>query len=342
MTGKFLYPYGEPIISGLLKSQAEDFKVTEKLGFKPQGEGEHLFLWIEKSGLTTHELIERVAKDFSVKARDIGHSGLKDKIAVTRQWLSLYLPGQMTSLELPHISDYKLLDQAWHHKKLRPGTHRSNHFEVIIRNVDTMPATSWQQLDSIRNKGMANYFGQQRFGRQDDNVEQALRAFSNARRARKLSRNKRGLYVSALRSFLFNRILARRIERGFWHKPLSGDVFMLRGSQSIFFESLNDALLERYNRFDLSSTISLYGSGKRLLEDDALELEDQVLSKFEDVKHCLNQQNAKLQMRATRVAVQELSVNHDASGKSLHIEVTLPRGSYFTSLLNHFIETGNS
>ena len=342
MTEKLLYPYGEPVISGLLKSQAEDFKVTENLGFEPQGEGEHLFLWIEKSGITTHELIERVAKDFSVKARDIGHSGLKDKIAVTRQWLSLYLPGQMSSLKLPDISGYTILRQSWHHKKLRPGTHRSNYFEVIIRNIETMPEASWQQLDLIRTQGIANYFGQQRFGRNDDNVEQALRSFTNARRARKLSRNKRSIYVSALRSFLFNCVLGCRIERGFWQNPVAGDVFMLSGSQSIFYEPINEALLERYNRFDLSSTISLYGSGKRLLEDDALELEDQVLSKFEAITDCLIQQKAKLQMRATRVAVEGLNVNYDPLEKSLHIEATLPTGSYFTSLLDHFIDTGNS
>lgn len=341
MSGKYLNPYGKPVISGLLKSQAEDFKVSENLGFEPEGDGEHLFLWIEKSMMTTHDLIDRVAKDFSVKAKDVGHSGLKDKIAVTRQWLSLYLPGKMGSLELPDISEYKLLTHTWHHKKLRPGTHRSNHFEVIIRNVESAPEAVWQQLDSIRSKGMANYFGKQRFGRQDDNVERALHAFSNARRARKLTRNKRGLYVSALRSFLFNYVLSYRIESGYWDKPVPGDVFMLRGSQSIFYEPINDALLERFNRFDLSSTISLYGSGKRLLEDDAMELEDQVLSNFESIKHCLTEQKAKLQMRATRVAVQDLNVKHDPTGKSLHIEVTLPRGSYFTSLLDHFVDTGN-
>ncbi len=342
MSSKSLYPYGRPVISGLIKSQAEDFKVDENLGFEPEGEGEHLFLWIEKSMVTTHDLIDRVARDFSVQARNIGHSGLKDKIAVTRQWLSLYLPGKMASLELPDTCGYKILTHIWHQKKLRPGTHRSNHFEVLIRNVESVPDAVWQQLDLIRSQGMANYFGQQRFGRRDDNVERALHAFSNARRTRKLSRSKNSLYISAMRSFLFNRILSRRIEQGYWHKPLPGDVFMLSGSQSIFFESINEALLERFNRFDLSSTISLYGSGKRMLEGDALALEDQVLAEYETINQCLIQQKAKLQMRTTRVAVQNLKVSHDMSGKTLHVSVTLPRGSYFTSLLDHFVDTGNA
>jgi len=341
MSGKLRYPYGKPTIGGLVKSRAEDFRVSEILGFEPHGEGEHLFLWIEKSMMTTHDLIEQVARDFGVKARGIGHSGLKDKIAVTRQWLSLYLPGKMCSLELPDISGYKLLAHAWHLKKLRPGTHRSNQFEVIIRNVESVPEGVWQQLELIRNQGMANYFGQQRFGLQGDNVERALHAFTNARRARKLSRSKNSLYISALRSFLFNCILSRRIGHRFWYKPMPGDVFMLNGSQSIFYETINEALLERYNEFDLSSTISLYGSGKRLLQGDALALEDQVLAEYETINQCLIQQKARLQMRATRVAVQNLTVTHDLPGKSLHIQVTLPRGSYFTSLLNHFVDTGD-
>ena len=342
MPDNLLYPYGKPVISGLFKSLPEDFKVTENLGFHPHGKGEHLFLWIEKSRLTTHELIERVAMDFSVKPRDIGYSGLKDKIAVTRQWLSLYLPGKMTKLEIPDISEYKLLSHAWHPKKLRPGTHRSNNFEVMVRNVETLPKTSLQQLDFIRSQGMANYFGQQRFGRRDDNVEKALQAFNSDRRARKLSRSKKSLYVSALRSYLFNCVLNSRIEQGYWRKPVPGDVFMLSGSRSIFYQSVNDALLERYTQMDISSTISLYGIGSRLLQQDALKLEDQIMDEYGEIRRCLIQQKAKLQMRATRVAVEGLELNHDAVNRTLLIKARLTRGSYFTSFLDHFIDTENS
>jgi tRNA pseudouridine13 synthase len=340
MVSKLAYPYGVALINGLVKAQASDFRVTEELGFQPTGEGEHLFLLIEKSMMTTHELIERVAHDFSIKTRDIGYCGLKDKLAVTRQWLSLYLPGQMHSLKLPSVADYNLLDHQWHNKKLRPGTHRSNHFEVVVRDVESIPETTRRQLDMIRQQGMANYFGEQRFGRQGDNVEQAVRAFNNPRRARKLSRTKKSLYLSALRSFLFNRVLSRRIEQGIWTRPICGDVFMLSGSQSIFYEPINDELLERYNHQDISSTISLHGAGNRLLQSQAREIEDAVLAEHEAIGQCLLQVKAKLQMRAARVAVVDLRVEFDKSEQSLYIEARLPRGSYFTTLLEHFIDTG--
>jgi len=342
MANKLVYPYGVALINGLVKGQASDFRVSEELGFQPAGEGEHLFLLIEKSMMTTHELIECVANDFSIKPRDVGYCGLKDKLAVTRQWLSLYLPGQMHSLKLPSVADYHLLDHKWHNKKLRPGTHRSNYFEVIVRDVESMPETTRHQLDMIRQQGMANYFGEQRFGRQGDNVEQAVRAFGNPRRARKLSRAKRSLYLSALRSFLFNRVLSRRIEQGIWDKPVTGDVFMLSGSQSIFYEPINDELLERYNRQDISCTISLHGTGKRLLQSQAQEIEDAVLAEHEVIGLCLLQAKAKLQMRAARVAVADLKVEFDENTAILRIEARLPRGSYFTTLLDHFIDTGRN
>ena len=339
MARKPTYPYGVASIKGQVKRQATDFKVSEELGFQAAGEGEHLLLLIEKSMMTTHELIDRVANDFSIKPRDVGYCGLKDKMAVTRQWLSLYLPGQMPDLILPSFSDYRLLDHKWHNKKLRPGTHRSNHFEVIVRDVESMPESTWRQLDMIRQHGMANYFGEQRFGQQGDNVEQAVRAFSNPRRVRKLSRTKKGLYLSALRSFLFNQILSKRIEQNVWARPITGDVFMLSGSQSIFYEPTNDELLERYEHQDISSTISLYGAGNRLQQAQAMEIEDAVLAEFETIAQCLLQAKAKLQMRAVRVAVADLRVEFDENEKSLHIEARLPRGCYFTTLLDHFIDT---
>jgi tRNA(Glu) U13 pseudouridine synthase TruD len=117
---------------------------------------------------------------------------------------------------------------------------------------------------------------------------------------------------------------------------------MLSGSRSIFYQSVDDALLERYTQMDLSSTISLYGIGSRLLQLDALKLEDQVMGEYGEIRHCLIQQKAKLQMRATRVAVQGLELNHDAVNRTLQIKINLARGSYFTSFLDHFIDTENS
>lgn len=334
-----VYPYGAAQVSGTIKAQPADFKVVENLGFEPSGEGEHLFLLIEKSGLSTHELIDALARDFKLKPRDIGYSGLKDKLAVTQQWLSLHMPGQMHQFEMPEINGYTVLQQGWHHRKLKPGTHRTNSFEVIIRNLEGFTEETARQIDSIKSMGMANYFGQQRFGERRGNVSRAIQIFSNPRKTRKLSRNKRSLYLSALRSHLFNQTLASRIESGYWQQPIEGDVFMLTGSQSIFQEALNDDIRSRYQNFDLSSSASLFGEGDSKLADQASAIENRVFSEYPEIVECLLRLKVKLQMRPIRVAVEDLDVEHRGKEKSLLIKATLPSGSYFTTLLDHFIDT---
>jgi len=339
MNDNLHYPYSRPLASGLLKFRPEDFRVDEILGFLPSGEGEHLFLRIEKSNLTTFDLIDRVATDFNLKQRDVGYSGLKDKQAITRQWLSLHLPGKMRDFQMPPVDGYQVLDQGWNHKKLKPGTHCANTFEVIIRDVAVFDDQSLKQIESIKKEGMANYFGQQRFGEQADNVKRALQVFANPRKTRKLTRSKKSLYISALRSHLFNQILSRRIENGHWLEPLPGDVFMLAGSRSVFSSALNDEIISRYREFDISSTASLAGEGDNQISGLAKEIEDIIYADNTDALECLYRLKAKQQMRALRVKVEDFHVEFNGDDQTLVIQARLPRGCYFTTLLNHFINT---
>jgi tRNA pseudouridine13 synthase len=288
--------------------------------------------------MSTHELIGQVASDFSVHPKHIGYSGLKDKQAVTRQWLSLHLPGQQALFKLPRIDRYQLLDHGWHNRKLRTGTHRFNRFEVLLRDVAEMPDSTLKQLRLIGEQGFANYFGAQRFGRNQDNVEQALKQLGR----RKLGRSKKSLYLSSLRSHLFNRILSERISLGHWQKPLQGDVFMLSGTHSIFSENLDSELLQRFQSQDISSTASLYGSGQCQLSGLPLKIENQVFSEHEDITRCLDRQGAKRQMRALRVAVEDFNYLHDRVEKTLLLKLRLPAGCYMTTLLDHFVETHSS
>lgn len=335
------YPYKEPNMTGVIKSQPEDFRVIENLGFEPCGEGDHLFLHIEKTNVTTPDLIDQVAREFSVKSRDIGYSGMKDKVAVTRQWLSVHLPGKMNSIEIKPSSVYHLLSTGWHNKKIRPGSHRSNRFEVMVRAVTELSNQTQMQIEAIRQYGIANYFGVQRFGIRQDNVDRAIHAFSNDRRARKLNRTKRSWYISALRSYLFNAVLSRRIEKGHWKQPLTGDVFMLSGSHSLFSDAIDDSIIERFQQQDISSSASLYGEGSRKLLHEALALEDEVFDQHPQIIECLDRQKVKLQMRSTRVAVDAFEVEYNQQQETLKIQATLPKGSYFTTLLGHFIESVN-
>lgn len=333
MGQELIYPYGLPMVTGVLKSVPTDFLVTEELGFEPVGDGEHLFLWVEKTGLSTPELIVRIARDYSLNPGLIGYSGLKDKHAITRQWLSLHLPGKQPTTNLGAGQGYRVLRQVRHHKKLRRGTHKFNGFQLRLRAVENLPDVTQEQLRSIADQGFANYFGAQRFGRKQDNVRQALEQLT----ARRLSRSRKSILLSSLRSYLFNQILAQRISRGYWQLPLAGDVFMLRGSHSIFAADLDDELTARYRQLDISSTASLYGAGPEKLTAEPRLIEAQVFAEHGDITHCLDQQGAKLQMRPLRAAVDDLSFDYDVKAQSLFLELRLPTGCYVTTLLDHFM-----
>ena len=333
MRESLLFPYGDARVAARLKSVPADFEVEEQLGFEMDGEGEHLFLWVEKSGLGTAELIERMARDFGLAPSAFGYSGLKDKHALTRQWLSLHLPGKSDPFERPEGDGYRVLRQQRHTKKLRPGTHRYNRFRLLLREVDALAEPTRAQIDAIRSGGFANYFGYQRFGRNADNVEQALQTLGR----RRVSRRQQGILLSALRSHLFNRVLRRRIELGHWCEPLQGDVFMLRGSHSIFSEIPDDALRERFRQLDISSCASLYGSGRNLLSGAALEIEREQQAAAGDIIDCLQRYRSRLQMRALRALAEEFEFEYDAARKCLRLEFKLAAGSYATSLLQHFL-----
>ena len=332
MSQDLVYPYGAASCSAAFKTTAQDFEVEEQLGFEPDGEGEHLFLWIEKTGLGTMQLVERLAQEMGLKPALFGHSGLKDKNALTRQWLSVHLPGKDSPITALSNDGYRILRHARHSRKLRPGSHRGNQFRICLRELNGFGQETRTQIDAIKRQGFANYFGQQRFGR--DNVRQALDQLGK----RRLSRARRSIYLSSLRSQLFNEILAQRIRLGHWCEPVEGDVFMLRGSHSIFSDTIDAELLERYHGMDISSCASLYGAGRNLMAGQALEIEQQQLALRADITECLERNGSKLQMRALRACADSLEYDYDAADKSLRLEFSLPAGCYATSLLQHFAQ----
>jgi len=327
------YPYGEPCLNGLVKSRNDDFRVDEELGFEPSGEGEHWLLQVEKDGLTTPQLVSRLAADFGLHPRHIGFSGLKDKNALTTQWLSLHLPGKPLPEPRSAGDGYRVLRAARHRAKLRRGTHRANRFRVRVRGFDDLPDTTLRQLAELERHGMANYFGAQRFGRRGDNVAQALARLDRPG----LKRQQKSLLISALRSELFNRLLARRVLDDSWRTPVDGDVFMLRGSHSIFSAPLDDEIRRRFDELDISATGSLYGAGDSRLDGEALQIEQRVFDANREICACLERQGARPQLRPLRVPVEDFEYRLDRRDKVLEMAVKLPAGSYLTSLLAHFV-----
>ncbi len=324
--------HGEPVLSARTRAIPEDFRVDEIDAFEAGGEGEHLLLTIEKRGLTTAEAVRRVAAWAGVAESAIGHAGLKDRHAVTRQRLSVWLPGR----EDPDPSaldgeGLRIIEAQRHSRKLPRGALAGNRFRLALREVVGDRAAIEERLQAITGQGVPNYFGEQRFGRFGDNVAQALAMFAG----RRVKREERSLLLSAARSELFNRVLARRVHDGNWNAALDGDVFMLAGSHSVFGpEPLDDRIRERIASFDIDPTGPMWGRGALRTADAVLALEtaavagDDASALRDGLERAgLKQERRALRLRATNLQWQWLQDD------VLELGFELPPGSYATSVL---------
>ncbi|GAB4432882.1 MAG: tRNA pseudouridine(13) synthase TruD [Anaerolineae bacterium] len=165
-----------PGIGGRIKAHPEDFVVEEIPLYQPCGEGQHVYATIEKRGLSTFAAIRNIARALNISTSDIGSAGLKDAHAITRQTLSINLvsPEAVAALELPNIN---ILQVTRHKNKLKTGHLAGNRFEIRVRDVtpDVLPAAE-AVLQRLSEKGVPNYFGEQRFGvrHNTDQIGEAL------------------------------------------------------------------------------------------------------------------------------------------------------------------------
>lgn len=265
------YAYGGPPLRGTLRAAAEDFFVDERLGFEPDGTGEHVFVHIEKCGANTDWIARELAKFAGVPPMNVSYSGIKDRHAVTRQTFSVHMPGKAEPDWRAFDSDERRVISATRHsRKLKRGTHKSNAFRIVLRNVEGERDRVDEIVRNIAAHGVPNYFGEQRFGRDAANVERAIAMFAGKR----MQRHERSMLLSAARSELFNRVLAERVTRGNWNAPLDGDVWMLRGTHSIFGpEPITDELAGRCAEGDIHPTGPLWGEGTLRSSGEAVVIE---------------------------------------------------------------------
>ncbi|WP_048306221.1 tRNA pseudouridine(13) synthase TruD [Halomonas sp. PR-M31] len=328
--------HGGPLTDGDYRRAPEDFFVEECLGFQPEGHGEHLWLWVEKRELTTLELARRLARACDVTPRQMGFSGMKDRVAVTRQWLSVHLPGREAPADLiGRLGDtpVRILEQHRHPRKLKRGVHRANRFTLRLSGaIVDHPALEphWQTLCE---RGVPNYFGPQRFGPDGRNL---FRARDVLRRGWRKRDDREGMMLSSARSYLFNELLARRVAENNWATPLAGDVLMLDGSASQFVTQQHDeTLVERALRLDLHPTGVLWGTGGSLAQHQAVRYEQQLGDKHADLCKGLEGAGVRLARRALRVVLGAPTVSHDEDNLVLGFE--LPRGAFATAVLRELI-----
>ena len=328
------YVYGSPSGSGKIRTFPEDFIVKENLSFEPSGEGEHAFLQIEKKGENTEYVARQLSRFANVRQRDVSYAGLKDRYAVTTQWFSVWLPGKADPDWAGFESDsMKVLQAVRHARKLKRGVLSGNSFKLLIRDWQGDQAKTIQQLEQIKAHGIANYFGSQRFGNQGQNVNKALAMFDGA----KVGREQRSIYLSAARSFIFNKILAYRITQNNWNQAISGDTYQFDLSHSCFQSDQPDAeITRRLDAKEIHPTGVLWGRGIADVSADALTIEYSIIDTHEELAKGLVASAVDRDRRALRVNVQDLQWTF-INETSLELCFTLPAGSYATSVLREIV-----
>ena len=299
---------GPPVCAAQIRSTPPDFEVTEQLDVDFSGDGEHDWLWVEKTGANTAWVSDRLAQYAGVPARDVGYAGLKDRHAVTRQWFSVRRPaGGGNAWGALDIEGVTLLEQRRHRRKLKRGAHRGNAFRLALRGgeINAHRDELVERLEAIAAGGAPNYFGEQRFGRDGGNIALGEAVLAG----RRVSRNKRSIGLSALRSLHFNNELGERIEAGTWRRLLPGDTANLDGSGSVFqVEEVTEELGQRCDGLDIHPCGTL---------------------------PALAAAGVKAAYRPLRMRVDALQWQFDE--EVLWLEFRLPRGSFATSVLRELV-----
>jgi tRNA pseudouridine13 synthase len=323
-----------------MRQSAADFQVDEVLGFEPDGEGEHLLLHLRKRDTNTHWLAGQLARHAGVPSREVSYAGLKDRHAETTQWFSLRLAGMPEPDWSRLDSDLiEVLAVHRHRRKLRRGALRGNRFTIRLRDLQADREALIERLQCLKSEGMPNYFGEQRFGHDNQNLKRFDQLLGDGRR-RKIERHLRGMLISAVRSQLFNQVLATRIERDCWSTPVPGDYFLLDGSRSGFpGEEGDDRLLERCRILDIHPSGPLWGRGSLPVAGEAALLEQTVLAPFDSWRDRLEHLGLEQERRSLRVRLDELDWAFEESGEVLRLSFFLPAGAYATVLLRELFDT---
>ncbi len=308
------------MFAAAIRTRPEDFQVAEELGWDFTGDGEHDYLWIEKTGANTEWVARQLARHAGVPAKDVGFAGLKDRHAVTRQWFSVprWHSPDWSGIEVEGV---RVRDVQRHNRKLRRGAHRANCFRIVLRAArDFDPAVLHARIDRIREQGVPNYFGEQRFGREGANLALADSWASGER----LQRHKRGIAISTARSYCFNDFLHGRVTAGTWNRLLPGDKANLAGTGSLFdLDDIDDELERRCLEMDIHPAGELPGEGSNVSN--------------EAWQAALDRARVETAWRSLRLAARDLDMQVDSNAVTLTF--SLGRGAFATSVLREIADT---
>ena len=330
--------FGGSLSTGILKQSVQDFIVNEQLSFEPSGEGEHAYLYIQKNDLNTEDVAKCLAKHAGVTRKSVSFAGMKDKRAVTQQWFSVHLPGVSDpDWSLLNNDQIEIKKITRHLRKLKRGAIKFNSFEIIIQQLSADHQLIQQRVADISQQGVPNYFMAQRFGYKANNLSLAERIFYKNHKIK--DRNKKGILLSAVRSYLFNEVLAERVSKQSWNKAIEGDTFVLDGTRNFFAnETIDEEIIERIKSMDIHPSGCLFGTGKPEVLGKALAIEQAVLDNNQIFCDGLLKEKVAASRRPLRMKVSNFTVSF-IDDSTACFSFDLPSGSYATAVMRELFET---
>ncbi|QHG66601.1 tRNA pseudouridine(13) synthase TruD [Pseudomonas putida] len=327
---------GESLGSAVLKAVAEDFQVDEVLDIPLSGQGEHLWLWVEKRDLNTEEAARRLARAAGVPVRAISYAGLKDRQALTRQWFSLHLPGKADpDLSRAEDDTLRVLKQVRHQRKLQRGAHSANGFTLRLTALAADRHALDARLEQLKQQGVPNYFGSQRFGHGGGNVHDAQEWAS--RKALPEQRNVRSRLLSAARSYVFNQVLAARVADGSWQHAQVGDLLAFTDSRSFFPAGEQECSDPRLGILDLHPTGPMWGEGPSPAAGATSELETAIGEQHLALCQWLAYAGMSHERRILRLPIGGLTW-HYPEPDILQLEFVLPAGCFATVVVRELVD----
>ncbi len=323
--------------SGTIRTTPDDFKVTELNDIELSGQGEHMWLYVQKTGCNTDWVANQLSNVCQVPRRQVGFAGLKDRHAITKQWFSVQLSKvkKIEKIESALPDEITILNSKLHSRKIKTGQLDANQFEIIIRNVQGAKDQIEHNIKNIIDKGVPNYFGEQRFGREMGNIQKAQDWFSGTYKVK--SKNLKSLLISTARSHIFNCIIRQRIEDNTWDKSIKGDILQLNKSHSWFPDSdaSHTEITQRLEEFDIHLTAAMWGEDTVQSSEICALLENTIAEQFPIYQKGFEKFRLKQDRRAMRIC--PIDFGYEWIDDNLKLKFNLLPGTYATGILREII-----